>query len=148
MYLNHVQEGLLTDGWVGSKNFLHPTYNRLYISHNYETWHSYTLIKEDPKKKKKKKQNTWDTHWVLLTSTFFTRLTIFVISWNKDQNYFLIHSFWFFWFFLSMIVRLSFHFNDASKTGYPRSQKNFFVHEVTNKILSSDSYYTVNMKVW
>ena len=105
MYLNHVQEGLLTDGWVGSKNFLHPTYNPLYISHNYETWHSYTLIKEDPKKKKKK-QITWDTHWVLLTSTFFTRLTIFVISWNKDQNYFLIHSFWFFWFFLSMIVRL------------------------------------------
>ena len=28
-----------------------------------------------------------------------------------------------------MIVRLSFHFNDASKTGYPRSQKNFFVQK-------------------
>ena len=135
MYLNHVQEGLLTDGWVGSKNFLHPTYNPLYISHNYETWHSYTLIKEDPKKKKKKKQITWDTHWVLLTSTFFTRLTIFVISWNKDQNYFLIHSFWFFWFFLSMIVRLSFHFNDARpvKLATPGLKKIFLFMRLPTK---------------
>ena len=46
-----------------------PPKNLSHIPYNDETWHSYTLPKEDPKYI----WITWHTPWVLLTSTFSTR---------------------------------------------------------------------------
>ena len=49
-------------------------------SYNDETWHSYTLTKEEPRNLWIK----WDTTWVLLTSAFFHRKSAnFAISENK-----------------------------------------------------------------
>ena len=63
------------------------------ISYNNETWHSYTLPREDPK-------NIWITcHilWVLLTSAFFhQKAASFAISRNTDIDCLLVHNFYFF----------------------------------------------------
>ena len=45
--------------WVGGGS---------YISYNDDTWHNFTLPKEDPKNI----QIPWHTAWVLLASAFFT----------------------------------------------------------------------------
>ena len=52
-----------THGWGWPK--MPPTLNLFCISHNDETWHSYTLHKEDPKY-----SIMWDAPWVLLVSAF------------------------------------------------------------------------------
>ena len=52
-------------GWGGGGLFAQ---NLSHISYNDETWHSYTLAKEDPKNI----WITWHTPWVLLTSAYFT----------------------------------------------------------------------------
>ena len=68
----------------------HPPYNLSLISHNDETWRSYTLPKEDSKNI----WITWHTPWVQLTSQFFHRKSVdFVISRNKDIDCILIHKF-------------------------------------------------------
>ena len=61
-------------------------------NHNpeHETWHSYTLPKEDPKNIK----IAWHILQVLLTSAFFHQKSAnFAISRNTDIDYILIHSF-------------------------------------------------------
>ena len=65
-------------------------WNLSHISCNYETWHSYTLPKEDPKNI----SITWNTPWALLTSAFFHRKSAnFVILRNTDIDCILIHNF-------------------------------------------------------
>ena len=66
-------------------NALFGTVNVLsHISYNDETWHSYTLLKEDPKNI----STTWQTPWFLLTSAFFQRKSAnFVISRNTDIDW-------------------------------------------------------------
>ena len=60
----------------------HPE-NLSHISYNNETWHNYTLPKEDPKNI----WITWHHLWVLLTSVFFCRKSaIFAISGNKPLD--------------------------------------------------------------
>ena len=62
-----------------------------YICYHGETWHNYTLSKEDPKSIWIT-WNLWNTPWVLLTSLFFHRkLVTFVISRNTDIDCILIH---------------------------------------------------------
>ena len=57
---------------------------------NYETWHSYTLPKEDQINIK----ITRHTSWILLTSAFFHRKsTNFAMSRNTDIDCILIHNF-------------------------------------------------------
>ena len=69
---NPIQDGL----FLSCSNLLH-------ISYNDETWHNYTLLKEDPKNL----FFTRHTLWVLLTSAFFSwKSTIFDISGNTDKD--------------------------------------------------------------
>ena len=64
-----------------------------HIFYNDETWHSYTLPKEDPGNI----YNTWHTLWVLVTSAFFHwQSATFIILRNTDTDCILIHNFWFF----------------------------------------------------
>ena len=59
-------------------------------SYNDETWHSYTLPREDPKNI----WITWHTLWVVLTSAFFHRKSVnFVISRNTNIDCILMHNF-------------------------------------------------------
>ena len=65
--------------WWGSKTGPRPE-NLSHISCNDETWHNYTLRKEDPKDI----WITWHNLWVLLTSIFFRqKSTKFAVSGNK-----------------------------------------------------------------
>ena len=67
-----------------------PLKNLSHISYNYETWHSYTLPKGDPKDI----GITWHNPWVLLTSAFFHRkLANFVRSRNRNIDSILVHIF-------------------------------------------------------
>ena len=79
-------------GWRVGKKVPSP-YNLSHIFCNDETWHSYTLPKEDP-------QNIWVTShnpWVLLTSAFFHwKSGNFAISRNTDIDCILIHNFYLF----------------------------------------------------
>ena len=61
-----------------------PTQNPLYIFQKDKIWQSYTLTKEDPKNSSEKKSSDE-------ISIFYQKLTIFVISRNKDKNCILIH---------------------------------------------------------
>ena len=77
--LNPIQDGLFP-----------PSKNLSYISYNDETWHSYTLPKEDPKNI----WITWHTRWVLLISAFFHRRSAnFAISRNSDVDCILMRNF-------------------------------------------------------
>ena len=61
-----------------------PPYNLSHISYNDETWNSYILPKEDPKKI----WITWHNPWVLVTSTFFHRKSAnFVLPRNTDIDW-------------------------------------------------------------
>ena len=74
--------------WRGAKR--PPLPKIFHISYNDETWHSYTLPKENPK-------TIWitcHTPWVLLTSAFFHQKSAnFAISRNTDIDCILIHNF-------------------------------------------------------
>ena len=60
------------------------------ISYKDETWHSYTLPKEDTKNI----WITWHTPWVFMTSALFhQKLDNFAISRNTDIDFILIHNF-------------------------------------------------------
>ena len=60
---------------------------------NDETWHSYTLPKEDPKNI----WITWHTPWVLVSLAFFHRKSAnFAISENTDIDCILVHNFFLF----------------------------------------------------
>ena len=67
-----------------------PPQNLSHISYSDETWHNYTLSKDDPKNI----SITWHTSWVLLTSAFFHRKPEnFALSKNTDIDCILIHNF-------------------------------------------------------
>ena len=72
-------------GWGGAKRAHLPK-----ICHTYdETWHSYTLPKEDPKI-----WVMWHTSWVVLTSAVFHQKSAnFAISENTDIDSILVHNF-------------------------------------------------------
>ena len=60
------------------------------VSCNDETWHSYTLPKEDSKNT----LITWNSSWVLLKSAFFhQKLENFAISRNADIDCSSLHNF-------------------------------------------------------
>ena len=86
-YWGWVFSRLLKDGGGVKK----PPPSLISVTHTYndETWHSYTLPKEDRK-------NTWitsHTPWLLLTSAFCHRKSAnFAISWNTDIDCVLIHN--------------------------------------------------------
>ena len=76
-----IQDGLFRGClWMGGGT-KSPLPKIWHISYNDETWHIYTLPKEDPKTIR----ITWHTPWVLLTSAFFKwKSANFVISRNTD----------------------------------------------------------------
>ena len=75
------------------------TYILQCISH-IQTWHSYTLPKEDPKKI----WITWHTLWILLISAFFHgKSANFAILENTNIDYILVYNFSFFYFSLSLL---------------------------------------------
>ena len=66
-----------------------PHENLLHISHNDETWHSYTLPKKDPK---------YMNHMTYVLSSadlgiFYQNLAILVIFKNTGRNYIIMHCF-------------------------------------------------------
>ena len=92
LVLNPIQDGLFRGcSRMGGKKVPHPKI--CHTSCNNETWHNYTLPKEDPK-------NIWITGhipWVLLTSAlFYWKSANFGISRNTDVDCILIHNFKFF----------------------------------------------------
>ena len=92
LVLNPIQDGLFRGySRMGGKKVPHPKI--CHTSCNNETWHNYTLPKEDPK-------NIWITGhipWVLLISAFFYwKSANFGISRNTDVDCILIHNFKFF----------------------------------------------------
>ena len=123
-----------------------PSLNLSHISYNHETWHSYTLPKEDPKNI----WITWHTSSFLLTSAFshwkfasllFQEIQIQIPFWSIISN-----SFNYFWVFKDCFNKNGYSFDYVSKNSYSRHSWNkgflkdrlwrrIFVHEVTNKIL-------------
>ena len=103
-----------------------------HVSYNYETWHSYTLPKEDSE------NVTWYTPGVLLTSAFFSLET---------SNFCYIKKY-----------RYRLHFNPSSfvwvfKGCFNKHGSNFYdviisVHDVTSKIISINSNCIANVFMW
>ena len=115
----------------------------LLIPYNDETWHSYTLPKENPK-------NIWITRhtpWLLLTINNFCYI--------KKYRY----KFHFLGFLKICLINLAIILMMAAKMATPGLlkttvfwNKNYdviiFVDNVTNRILSRDSNYVVDVFMW
>ena len=131
------------------------------ISHTYPTMMklgSHTLPKENPKTI----WITWHTPWLLLTSVFLKRnqqiLLYREIRIYIPFRFIISNSSNFSGVFKDCFNKNDHNFDDVSKNGYPGLlEKSFFekkvdviisVHDVTNKILSRDSNYNVNVVVW
>ena len=131
--------------------------NLSHISYNDETWHSYTLPKEDPKNV----WVTWYIPWVLLTSGFFYWKSANVpISRNTDTD-----SIWYIisnsLFESSIIVEINMVqvLKMSAKIAALGLLKIkvlwnkvydviIFIHDVNKKILSRDLSYTVDVVTW
>ena len=150
--------GLLMDG--GGKKALSLKSVTLWIFYNDETWNGYTLPKEDPKYM----WITWHISWVLLASSFFYwKLANFAISRNTDIDWIFIHNSNSFDFSLVfnncfLISKVTIWMMSAKmatpvllkmkvfwKKGYDVIISD---HDVTNKILSHDSNYIIDVVVW
>ena len=124
-----------------------------HISYNDETWHSDTLHKEDPKNI----WITWHTPWILLTSAFFHRKSAnFAISRNTDIDWILVHNFQSLKIVLINVVTILMMSVKMATPGLHKIKvfwkKGYdviiFVNDVTNKTLSRDSNYIVDVVMW
>ena len=149
--------GRLIDRGRGKKN---PSPKNLsHISYNDETSHSYTLPKEDPKTIR----ITWHTPGVLLTSAFLLEIIKFCSI--KKYRYTFHLDTWFL-ILLTFLESLRIVLTNmvpilmmSAKLAIPGSLKIIFfwkkgfdviisVHDATNKILSLDWNYNVNLVMW
>ena len=106
--------------WNSCPNIFATWSKKSNISCNNETWHSYTLPKEDPKNI----WLTWHTPWVLLTPACFHRKSVnFTISGNKMYiaYWYIIPSvFNLFWVSKGFSNKPGCSFDDVRKNGYSR----------------------------
>ena len=129
------------------------------VSCNDETWHSYTLPKEDPKNK----LITWSSSWVLLKSAFFhqklanfaiSRVQILIAFHYIISNYFNI-----LWVFKDVLINLVTILMMSAKMAslgllqikvFENKDYDIIVstHDVINNILSRSSDYIVDVVMW
>ena len=137
-------------GWVGAKRPLSVKS----VTHIHEPWHSYTLPKEDPKDI----WITWHTPWVLLTSAFFIGNQQ-TLLYQEIQKYIISNPFNFSWIFKDLLINVVIILMMSAKmatSGFLRItifwNKSYdvkiLVLDVTNRILSRDSNYIVDMVIW
>ena len=151
--------GLLTDGWGGKKAPFRK------ICHTYSKMMKLNTV-IPYLNKIQKICITWHTPSFLLTSLFFHRKSAnFAISWNTDIDCIFIHNFYLIsyiiWIFKDCFNKYDYNFDDVSQNGHSKSSQNIFilrwneihdfiisVHDVTKKIISSDSNYVVDVIIW
>ena len=143
--------------WGGTKRS--PSLS--HISYNVETWHSYNLPKEDSKNI----WITWHTHWVLLTSAFsHLKSANFAIPRNIARyrlhfgTLFLILLIFFESLKIVLINMVTILMMSAKMATPGLLKITVFwnkgydviisVHDVTNKILSRDSNYIIDVVMW
>ena len=142
-----MQDGLFWDcSWIRGRQKDLPPNNLSHISYIDETWHSNTL----PKKEPKNIWIMWHTHWVFLTSvgtSEFCYIKKYMYKLHFDKKFLILLTFL---ESLKTVFIKKLQFWWCQQKRLPQTFLKFWNedYDVSNKILSRDSNYIVDVIMW